>query len=192
MTPSYQTIEIEGQPFHVIAEKEEEVDDGTVVMVVIRLTLQERDKFRRLWQQAQQNAVPNGVAVFHVCRIGVDPQPIEFLQGNYNWWSVHEEAGETYYKQVVRLLPPTQIPNAANDPGLTLRLDHEVLGDVVSDLAERFELLVDELAKSGAITPQMQSALTGEALRDVLTDQGRLEEIRWRHRRVADAEHHLD
>jgi hypothetical protein len=75
------------------------------------------------------------------------------MSGRFHWWSRHkDDDGTIYYKQIVQMLPMTAPVLGPSELGLTLLLDHEVLTTMVEWLAERFELLADELLKVGSIT----------------------------------------
>jgi len=56
---------------------------------------------------------------------------------------------------------------------------------------ERFEVLVDDLARTNAISNELHTKLVGEFEGSVMLDTERLDDIQWRSRRAADAEEHL-
>jgi len=186
----YQSIEIEGQTFSVVRVVEQELQDGGTAMdVLLRLSPQDRDMLRTLLHEAHRNAAPGRAPTWQIRREGRDPTPITVMSGRFHWWSRHkDDDGTIYYKQIVQMLPMTAPVSGPGDLGLTLLLDHEVLTTMVEWLAERFELLADELLKVGSITEQVHASLTGEWADHVLEDDARVNAIMWATRRVKDAE----
>jgi hypothetical protein len=188
----YQTIDIQGQTFPVSrAVEEEHPNGGTVIVALLRLSPQQRDVLHLLIRRAHLSAESSGRVTVQIQRQGIDANPITVQMGGYNWWSRHDDRDTIYYKQIVRLLPMAAPVMEMGRSRLTLLEDHAALSEMVIRQTKRFELLADELLKSGTISQQVHASLTGEWIKDVLPDAERNEEVGWTTRRVADAEEYL-
>jgi len=180
MSEQFQEIDIDGHTFPVVAAREVETDEGMALYVLLRLTHEQLAGFRSMFR-----ALPPSRQV-HVRRIGLDAAPRVAMAGGYNYWSRHEEGEAVYYKQVLRLLPATT--PIMPDAGLALSTDQESLTDMLVMLVERFETLVDELARTHAISSELHGKLIGDFTGPVMQDTERLDDIHWQPRRVGDAE----
>jgi len=125
----------------------------------------------------------------HVRRIGLDAAPSVATAGGHNYWSRHEGGETIYYKQILRLLPAST--PLTSEGGLALSTDQVSLTDMLVALAERFETLVDDLARTHAITSELHGKLIGDFAGHIMQDTERLGDIQWQPRRVGDAEEQL-
>jgi hypothetical protein len=182
--PEYKTIAIDGNEFPVLVAHEEVIEieqdqESIVRSLLLQLT---SDQFATL--QELRNSVtsqPLGMR-----RMGIDEQPRMVRFGGNMYWSKHTADGQTFYKQIVRLVEPADSPNGKGAV-LALGLDQEILFGMVLALTARFQRLTDELVASNVLSSEQQADLLREDWKGLLDSQqnSRIMQEAWR---VKDAE----
>jgi len=182
IAPEFSVLIIGGDEFPVLASREEVVteqdQEGIYRVIVLRLT------------QAQFVAVQKLLRhELSIRRKGVDEKPLVVRPGSRMYWSKHTEDGQTFYKQMVRLVHPSNFPSG-KAPGIALVTEQDILFRMVMALSARFERLSDELIEAGVISDEKRALLLSDNWKELL-DQQRIDEIAQQTYRVADAEDEL-
>ena len=182
IAPEFSVLIIGGDEFPVLASREEVVteqdQEGIYRVIVLRLT------------QAQFVAVQKLLRhELSIRRKGVDEKPLVVRPGSRMYWSKHTEDGQTFYKQMVRLVHPSNFPSG-KAPGIALVTEQDILFRMVLALSARFERLSDELIEAGVISDEKRALLLSDNWKELL-DQQRIDEIAQQTYRVADAEDEL-
>jgi hypothetical protein len=181
IAPEFKVLEIEGDTIPVMASREQviaEQDQEAVIRVILlRLT---QAQFLSLQKLLRRNEL-------FVRRIGVDEKPLIVRPGGLGiFWSRHKEDGETFYKQIVRLIHPSNFPSS-KAPGIALATEQNILFRMVMEFSARFERLTDELVDAGAISSEKRALLFSDNWNELLDEQ-RTTAIKWETYRVADAQ----
>ena len=183
IAPEFNILEMDGDEFPVLASREQVVteqdQEGIYSVIVLRLT------------QAQFVAVQKLLShdELSIRRKGVDEKPLIVRHGSRMYWSKHMEDGETFYKQMVRLVHPSNFPSP-KAPGIALVTEQDILFRMVMALSARFERLSDELVEAGVISDEKRALLLSDNWKELL-DQQCIDEIAQQTYRVADAEDEL-
>jgi hypothetical protein len=183
ISPEFNVLEIDGDEFPVLASREqivtEQDQEGIYSVIVLRLT------------QAQFVAVQQLLChdELSIRRKGVNEKPLTVRHGSRMYWSKHMEDGETFYKQMVRLVYPSNIPSPKAS-GIALVTEQDILFRMVMALSARFERLSDELVEAGVISNEKHALLLDDNWKELL-DQQCIDEIAQQTYRVADAEDEL-
>ncbi len=179
--PEVRLLEINGQQFTVLAYTESAGDNGPSRQAVLRLTPDELSRLRQVIAEGKP---------LQVRRVDVDEQPFTARFGRYNYWSRHEEDGQEYYKQLIRLYPIGEVKSK-------LKLDfaqgipQDNLIEIVKGLSARFDLLLNALVEEGAITAERRDHLLGADWRDAVGPK-RASELDWQTNAVRDAIAQID
>ncbi len=115
-------------------------------------------------------------------------EQFEEVQGGGMNWSLHEEGDNTYYKQIVHLVP-IEIP-VSNKINFAIGTEHQALVRMVCSLTARFEALVNELAQNNVISHERSLAILGDDWKGLLDTQ-RIDEIIRQTMKVPDADEEL-
>lgn len=175
LVPKVELLEIEGHQFPVLQYKESDADEQSVVReAVLQLSRQELDTLHSLI----------GPEILHIRRIGTDTNPFPVRCGSLLYWSKHVKNGQTYYKQVVRFVPPDF---ASPSIDIATGTQHNALEELVIALQVRHEALVQELASLKVISENCRVNLSREDWAS-LTNPSRINEISWQAICVPDAE----
>lgn len=176
--PSFDVLEIQGEPFAVSEYRETlELDDQVGRHAVLRL---DRSDLGRLRSLIKGGGIP-------VKRVGVDAAPLTLRFGGMLHWSEHDEDGERFYKQIVRFYPtelggPKIIFSSPVVSGNT--------SDLAIEIAEKFNLLLEALKADGSVTEALSSRLR------ISPDSSHIDpdiarKWEWRLEQVEDASAHL-
>ena len=183
IAPEFTVLEIDGDEFPVLASREQVVteqdQEGIYSVIVLRLTQAQFVAVQKLLSHDQLS----------IRRKGVDEKPLIVRHGSQMYWSKHVEDGETFYKQMVRLVHPSNFPSS-KAPGIALVTEQDILFRMVMALSARFERLSDELIEAGVISDEKRALLLSDNWKELL-DQQRIDEIAQQTYRVADAEDEL-
>ncbi len=176
MTPEFKVLEIEGHQYPVARYVERDLgEEGVDRDALLHLS-------REQFEEVQSLFKPGPILVR---RIGVDDEPLTVRYGGGMYWSQHEEGDNTYYKQIVHLVP-IDIP-VSNKFNLALGTEQAALVSMVCSLTARFEALVNELAQNNVISLERKSAIIGDDWKGLLDTQ-RIEDITRQTMRVRDAD----
>ncbi|HYT36455.1 MAG TPA: hypothetical protein VEL49_04690 [Ktedonobacteraceae bacterium] len=179
MTPEFKILEIEGHQYPVARFVERDLgEEGVDRDVLLHLSKEQFEEVQSLFK-------PGPILVR---RIGVDEEPLTVRYGGGMYWSQHEEGDNTYYKQIVHLVP-IDIP-VSNKINLAIGTEQEALVRMVCSLTARFEALVNELAQNNVISLERKSAIIGDDWKGLLDTQ-RIEDITRQTMRVRDADEEL-
>ncbi len=179
MTPEFKVLEIEGHQYPVARYVERDRgDEGVDRDALLHLSKEQFEEVQGLFK-------PGPILVR---RIGVDEEPLTVRYGGGMYWSQHEEGDNTYYKQIVHLVP-IDIP-VSNKFNLALGTEQAALVRMVCSLTARFEALVNELAQNNVISLERKSAIIGDDWKGLLDTQ-RIEDITRQTMRVRDADEEL-
>ncbi len=180
MVPEFNVLEIDGDEFPVLASREqiitEQDQEGIYSMIVLRLT---QAQFVAMQQLLRHDELS-------IRRKGVDEQSLIVRHGSRMYWSKHVEDGETFYKQMVRLVRPSNFPSG-KAPGIALVTEQDILFRMVMELSARFERLTDELVDAGAISSEKRALLFSDNWNELLDEQ-RTTAIKLETYKVADAQ----
>ncbi len=183
IAPEFSVLIIGGDEFPVLASREEVVteqdQEGIYRVIVLRLTQAQFVAVQKLLRHDELS----------IRRKGVDEKPLVVRPGSRMYWSKHTEDGQTFYKQMVRLVHPSNFPSG-KAPGIALVTEQDILFRMVMALSARFERLSDELAEAGVISDEKRVLLRSDNWEELL-DQQRIDEIALQTYRVADAEDEL-
>jgi hypothetical protein len=183
IAPEFNVLEIDGDEFPVLASRAQVVteqdQEGIYSVIVLRLTQAQFVAVQKLLRHDELS----------IRRKGVDEQPLIVRHGSRMYWSKHVEDGETFYKQMVRLVHPSNFPSG-KAPGIALVTEQDILFRMVMALSARFERLSDELVEAGVISDEKRTLLLSDNWKELL-DQQRIDEIAQQTYRVADAEDEL-
>lgn len=175
VAPEFRMLEIEGHQYPVARYIERDLgEEGVDRDALLHLS-------REQFEEVQSLFKPGPILVR---RIGVDEEPLTVRYGGGMYWSRHEESGNTYYKQIVHLVPINIPPSRLN---LALGVEQEALARMVCSLTARFEALVNELAQNNVISPERQSALLGDDWKGLLEIR-HIDDITRQTTRVPDAD----
>jgi len=183
IAPEFSVLIIGGDEFPVLASREEVVteqdQEGIYRVIVLRLTQAQFVAVQKLLRHDELS----------IRRKGVDEKPLVVRPGSRMYWSKHTEDGQTFYKQMVRLVHPSNFPSG-KAPGIALVTEQDILFRMVMALSARFERLSDELIEAGVISDEKRALLLSDNWKELL-DQQRIDEIAQQTYRVADAEDEL-
>ncbi len=176
--PSFEVLEIEGQPFPVLRNTESVVDDHIGFHILLRLNQEGFEEFQRL--------IKPGPIVIR--RISVDDNPISRRFGGALYWSSHQENSLTFYKQIARFYPE-EVPlgKGVIAPDQELR----ALQELVMALSARYEALLDILLESDHISKDSVDTLVADDWRSLIEDARRIS-LRSKLKKVEDADLELD
>src|SRR6266699_3823113 len=181
--PEFNILEMDGDEFPVLASREQVVteqdQEGIYRVIVLRLTQAQFVAVQKLLRHDELS----------IRRKGVDEKPLVVRPGSRMYWSKHTEDGQTFYKQMVRLVHPSNFPSG-KAPGIALVTEQDILFRMVMALSARFERLSDELVEAGVVSDNKRALLLSDNWRELL-DQQRIDEIAQQTYRVADAEDEL-
>lgn len=178
MILEFKVLEIEGHQYPVARFVERGLgEEGVDRDALLHLSREQFEEIQSLFK-------PGPILVR---RIGVDEEPLTVRYGGGMYWSRHEEGENTYYKQIVHLVPINIPPSRLN---LALGVEQEALARMICSLSARFEALVNELAQNNIISPERQSALLGDDWKGLLDTQ-RIGNITRQTMRVRDADEEL-
>lgn len=175
--PHVDEIEIDGRRMRPLHYHEEAVSGVALRHALLRLS---RDEIA--WIRALMTA---GTTTFKRVDIDDSPVPLQFVGRAY--WSTHSDDGDVYYKQIINLAPPDFIrpPNPLSI--IATAPDQEALQIGLVHLAMRFEALVNELNRGGALTDDAKARLISGNITPLI-DKDRAEMIPWLTVRLDDAE----
>lgn len=178
VAPEFKILEIEGHQYPVTRHVESDLgEEGVVRFALLHLSIEQFEEVQSLFK-------PGPILVR---RIGVDKEPLTVRYGGGMYWSQHGEGDNTYYRQIVNLVPINISPSRLN---LASGVEQEALVDMVCSLTARFEALINELAHNNIISPERQSALLGDDWKGLL-DTHRIGDITRQTMRVSDADEEL-
>jgi len=176
--PECTQLEIDGQVVPVLKYGESEYEEGVVERVaVLRLSADELRRFRDLLRPGE----------ISVRRVGVDSEPLKLRYGARQYWSEHEEDGQRYFKQLVRLFP-ADLPASRMD--LASGMELRGLERIVIRLSARLEALVERLSTLDVLSPEIRKEIMESRAAD-LVGNARLVEMASEVERVNDAEEDL-
>jgi hypothetical protein len=179
MTPEFKILEIEGHQYPVARYVERDLgEEGVDRDALLHLS-------REQFEEVQSLFKPGPISVR---RIGVDEEPLTVRYGGGMYWSLHEEDDNTYYKQIVHLVP-IEIP-VSNKINFAIGTEHQALVRMVCSLTARFEALVNELAQNNVISHERTLAILGDDWKGLL-DAQRIDEIIRQTMKVPDADEEL-
>lgn len=183
IAPEFNILEMDGDEFPVLASREqivtEEDQEGIYSVIVLRLTQVQFVAVQKLLRHDELS----------IRRKGVDEEPLIVRHGSRMYWSKHMEDGQTFYKQLVRLVHPSNFPSG-KAPGIALVTEQDILFRMVMALSARFERLSDELVEAGVLSDEKRALLLSDNWKELL-DQQHIDEIAQQTHRVADAEDEL-
>ena len=155
--PNVEELEINGETFTAI-QYEEFLTDGEIGRkAVLQLN---HEKFQALRSML---SVPE----LNVRRIGVDDESLKLRFGGNMFWSVHEEDGVEYWKQIVRLYPFEMASSRMDIASGTIQQN---LSSMVIHLSSKLNFLVSNLAESKAISEEAKDDLLGKNWRSKVDD----------------------
>ena len=182
IAPEFNILEMDGDEFPVLATREQVVteqdQEGIYRVIILRLTQAQFVVVQELLRRDE----------ISIRRKGVDDKPLTVRHGSRMFWSKHVEDGETFYKQMVRLVHPSTFPSPK--VGIAMIAEQDILFRMVMALSARFERLSDELVEAGVISNEKRALLLGDDWKELL-DQQRINEIAQQTYRVADAQEEL-
>ena len=171
-------LDIEGHRFHVSKNIEDLHGKVIGMHILLRLSSDEYVQFHSLRKQGS-------VAIQ---RIGIDESPIVMRFGGAQYWSLHKEDSQEFYKQIVRFYPIDFPPSE-----LDIALGHvqAAQSQMILALTARYEALVKMLIESGQLSRENGEALISSEWQGLI-DSEREIMLRSRLTKVADAELELN
>jgi hypothetical protein len=156
LAPEFKVLEILGEQYSVLASYEQAVTEqgqkGISRSILLQLTSDQFVKVQSLLNQSELS----------IRRVGVDEISLLVRPGFSMFWSEHVESGVTFYKQIVRLIYPANFP--PQGPILALKIERDILYQMVVRLSARFYRLADELVETGAISDEKRTLLLQDKL----------------------------
>lgn len=187
LAPEFTVLDIAGEQYSVLASYEQVVTEqgqkGVSRSILLRLTPDQFVKVQSLLNQSEVS----------IRRVGVDEISLLVRPGFSMFWSEHVESGVTFYKQIVRFIYPANFP--PQGPILALKIERDILYQMVIGLFARFQHLTNELVESGTLSDEKRARLFDDDLfggnwSKLLDEQG-TREIGKQMYRVADAQEEL-
>ena len=158
---TFEVLEVEGNSFPVLRNRESADGDVIGIHILLRLTQEEFEKLQGLMK-----AGPIALR-----RIGIDDSPISLRLGGGLYWSSHQEDSQTFYKQIVRFYPEEHSPRRLN---IASGQGQRALAEMVMALTARYEALLEILAESGHISRDNVDTLMTDDWRGLTEDARRI------------------
>ena len=157
----FDELEIEGHFFHVL-NNAEDLHDGKIGMhMLLRLS---PDEFLRLRSLLKAGPV-------EIQRIGIDENPITRRFGGAQYWSLHTDDSQKFYKHIVRFFP-------LGLPGTKLNIasghEQNAHSEMLLALSARFETLVKMLAENNQIAQECSTSLLNDPWSGLIDDERKL------------------
>ena len=161
--PAFEELEIEGQPFSVIVNKESSDRKGVIGLhILLRLSSDEFQKLHNIFQKGSP---------LEIRRIGIDQAPFAQSLRGVLYWSQHQEKDENFYKQIVNFYPADSEPLRLDIAVGTIQRAHSRM---ILALSARFERLVGMLVDTGQITSEASKLLLAEDWQALIDDERNL------------------
>ena len=161
--PVFEELEIEGQTFSVIVNKESSDSKGVIGLhILLRLSSDEFQKLRKIFQKSNPLTIR---------RIGIDQAPIAQSLRGVLYWSKHQDADAEFYKQQVNFYPVDSEPYKLDLAVGTIQRAHSRM---ILSLTARFEHLVGILVDKGQITSEAGKLLLAEDWEALIDDERNL------------------
>ena len=171
-------LDIEGQRFHVLRNIEDFRHEVIGIHILLRLS---PDEFVQFHSLLKPGPVP-------VQRIGIDESPIVRRFGGAQYWSLHKENSQEFYKQIVRFYP---IDSPTGRVGIASGHEQIAQSQMILALVARYEALVRMLMESDQLSRENGEALISGEWQGLIDDERRVM-LRSRLTEVRDAELELD
>lgn len=164
LAQQFKHLEIEGHRFHVLRNAEKLLDEEIGIHVLLRLSPDEFLLLRNLLESEQ----------VEIQRIEIDENPIVRRFGGAQYWSLHREESQTFYKHIVRFFP---VDLAKSNLNIASRHEQNAHASMILSLSARFEALVNILAEQDQISQNNKTSLLDEKWQELVDAERRIKLI---------------